>query len=351
MSSGSRSTRAVADGLGFLARRQLPSGQFAMRMGPELRHPDDGIPDACAFATAVIAYSLGFSDTPLAREIVTRALGFLAAEMEPPGVWRYWSADHPGNRDIPPDVDDTAVISYVLVRHAITVPDNRRLLGANRDHRGRFYTWLAPRWARPPVNVDYWRVVSRQLRTPLRSRRFWSANKLSPNDVASVVNANVLLYLGDGPATERASAYLHEVVRRDAEVSSDQWYRSRFAFYHAVSRCAYAGVGSVRPMLDTIVERITAAAGDDGSIGSNALETALAVCALHNCEHSGDVLERAAAFLLEAQEADGGWPLAPFYYGGEVQWGSQELTTGLCLEALSRHYAAERSGGNADRAS
>ncbi len=310
-----------------------------MRMGGRLHSSADGVSDSCTFATALIVYSLGFSGTVAAREIIARALPFLQAELLPNGVWKYWTADHPGRQSMPPDVDDTACISHTLRAHGLEVPDNRRLLAANRDRRGRFYTWLAPRLAPPPRNVDYWRIVLGQVRTRARSRAFWTNNNLSPKDVAAVVNANVLLYLGDCRATGRVSDYLHDVLRSEGEADSDQWYRSRFAFYYAVSRCAYAGIESVTPLLDVIVERILAAAGAGGVIGADALDTAQAVCALQNCGHSGADLDSAVEFLLSRQSAEGGWSIAPFYFGGDVQFGSEEVSTGFALEALSRYRA------------
>jgi len=338
-----RLAQATAQALAFLRRRQLPNGQFDMRMGAQLRSSADGVSDPCTFATAVIVYSLGFSGTAEASEIIARALPFLQAELLPYGVWKYWTAEHPRSPAMPPDVDDTACISHTLRRHGLEVPDNRRLLAANRDRRGRFYTWLAPRLAPPPLNVDHWRVVRAQLRTRGRSRAFWTNNDLSPKDVASVVNANVLLYLGDCSATAGVSDYLRDVLRGYREVDSDQWYRSRFAFYYAVSRCAYAGIRSVEPLIGVIVERMLAAARPDGSIGADALDTAQALCALQNCGRSETAIDAAVEFLLSAQLAGGGWPIAPFYFGGDMQFGSEEVVTGFSLEALSRYSGQRRA--------
>jgi hypothetical protein len=317
-------------------------------MGSDLREDGSGVLESSTLATSLIVYSLGFSGSVVARETIERALSFLRAIMEPRGVWRYLTSDFPGYRDMPPDVDDTACISHALSSHGIAFPDNRRLLLANRDRRGRFYTWMAPRLGPPPLNLDYWRVVRRQLRSPIRSWRWWRENDLSPTDVACVVNANALLYLGDVPATKRVSAYLSDVVHNRAEASCDKWYRSRFVFYYAVSRCAHAGIGALDPLLDEIADRITAAASADGSIGASPLETALAACALINCRAAPSELDRACAHLIGEQSTEGGWPAAPLYYWPDrYSYGSAELTTGFCLEALLRHgtVGTERSVG------
>ena len=327
---------AVDRGLAFLAQRQLPSGQIATYMGPDLP-AGEMVFDSSPFTTALVVNSLGAADAPVARELIDRALAFLLAEMEPAGVWRYWTSEHPGHLSIPPDVDDTACVSHALRRNRVAFTDNRGVLLANRDGRGLFYTWFTARFTPPPLNSEFWRVAGRRLATPLRSRRFWRDNGLSPRDVSCVVNANVLFYLGDGPAAQPVKEYLVALVRERREGCCDQWYDSEFPFYYAVSRCMHAGIGGLDEIRDATIERIGAAANADGSIGASALDTAFAACALRFLGDSGTTFERAAGYLVGTQGVDGGWPIAPLYHGGppmKLRWGSEELTTGFCLEAL-----------------
>jgi hypothetical protein len=138
--------------------------------------------------------------------------------------------------------------------------------------------------------------------------------------------------------------YLIEIVRKRKEGVCDKWYWNRLSFYYAVSRNFYAGVQAFAVVRDEVIARIVEGAGEDGRIGANALDTALAVCALRNWGSAPPALVRAVRFLLGAQGADGAWPATVFYYGGPKRrngWGSRELTTGFCLEALLR----ARSGG------
>jgi hypothetical protein len=344
---GAHVRQAVERGLAFLAQRQLPSGQFANYVGADLAG-GDVVFDSSPFTTALVVNSIGSANTPVARAMIERALGFLLAEMEAPAVWRYWTADHPGHRSIPPDVDDTACISHALRRNGVAFPDNRSVLLANRDRRGLFYTWFAPRFTPPPLNLDFWRVAGRGLGG---SRAFWRENSLSPRDVSCVVNANVLLYLGDGPEAEPVKEYLIDLVRDRREACCDGWYDNEFPFYYSISRCMHAGIGGLEAIRDVMIERIVAAANADGSIGTTALDTAFAACA---SRFLGRPAERACSYLAGAQSAEGGWPIAPLYHGGppmELRWGSEELTTGFCLEALLPlgDQGAARSGGVADR--
>jgi hypothetical protein len=330
---------AVDRGLAFMAASQLPSGQFATYVGKDLRS-EDRLFESSPFTTALVVHSLSGSSDPRAREMIARALDFLSAEMEPGGLWRYWASDHGGRDVIPPDVDDTACASAVLRRHGRPVPPNVELLLANRDLRGRFYTWIAPRYAPPPVSREFWRAVRR---LP-QARDFFDANQISRRDVSSVVNANVLFYIGDGPPARRVVDYLVDVMRRRAEGRADGWYDNEFPFYYSVARCIAEGIAGLARLSGEIEARVDAAQDERGCIGAEALDTALAACALHYLDRRSPTLTRACEFLLGAQGDDGSWPVAALYHGGppgELRWGSPELTTGFCLEALLP-FAGER---------
>ncbi|MCA1631247.1 MAG: hypothetical protein LC785_16920, partial [Acidobacteria bacterium] len=167
----------------------------------------------------------------------------------------------------------------------------------------------------------------------------------APGDVDCVVNANVLFYVGAGRETRAVIDYLIGVVRRGEEGCCDKWHLNRFMFYYVVSRNFHAGVTAFGEVRDESIGRIVTSAKADGSFGDSALETALAVCALLYWESSAPELERGVRFLLDAQAAEGHWPRAALYYGGPKKyygWGSEELTTGFCLEALL-HYRRARS--------
>ncbi|HEX8206127.1 MAG TPA: hypothetical protein VF587_08720, partial [Solirubrobacteraceae bacterium] len=154
----------------------------------------------------------------------------------------------------------------------------------------------------------------------------------------AIVNANVLAHLGDGPYAPPVVAHLVDVFRRGTEHACDKWYRGPFTFQWAVARAAAAGVRGLDAIRDESCARTLAGARDDGRIGAGPLDTALAVCALS--DWGAETPRAACAYLEAAQGEDGSWPAAPFYYAGPREdlprWGSAELTTGFCLEALSR---------------
>ncbi|HEX8282929.1 MAG TPA: hypothetical protein VF588_06220 [Pyrinomonadaceae bacterium] len=332
----------IRRGLDFLRREQLPTGEFRCLMSTDNSMERDCVEDSSPFPTALIAYSLGFAGEDVAGGMLEKCVGFFLAEMEGPGLWRYWTKRHRYHSIIPFDLDDVACVSLVLRRRGVAFPSNERLVFANRSAAGLFYTWMTPRWPMPAL-ASYWRVVLRQWLKPVKSYYFWKLNESERGDVDCVVNANVLFYVGGGAATRAVVDYLIEVFRRGEEGCCDKWHLNPFTFQYVVSRNFEAGVSALGPIRDEAVARIVAAARPDGSIGDNPLETALAACALMSWGVAPAELERAVGFLLGAQREGGDWPRAALYYGGPKKyygWGSEEMTTGFCLEALMRFRAA-----------
>ncbi|HEX8273771.1 MAG TPA: hypothetical protein VF615_14130 [Longimicrobiaceae bacterium] len=337
--TGAALDAAVERALGWLHRVQLPSGEFRSYLSTDHSLERDRVFDSSPFPTALIAYSLGFAGGARAREMLGRAVEFFLAEMEPPGVWRYWTREHRHRSTIPADLDDLACVSYVLRREGASFPDNRELALAARNPAGLFYTWLAPRWPAPRSRA-YWRVALRHWRNPARAYYFWKLNESGLDDVDCVVNANVLLYLGEGPDTAAVAGYLADVFRSGGEACCDKWHLNPFTFQYVVSRCFAAGAAALGAVRDQAVARIAAAAGPDGRIGDNELDTALAACALLSWGCAPPELERAVGYLLAAQRPEGDWRAASLYFGGPKKyfgWGSEELTTGFAVEALARY--------------
>lgn len=333
---------AIARGIGFLEARQLASGEFTCYMSTDATLRTGRAADSSPFPTALIAYSLGFTGDPRARGMLGRAVRFFLAEMEGPGMWRYWTRAHPYHSMIPADLDDVACVSHVLRREGAAFPPNEHVILASRDRRGRFQTWIAPRWP-APRGVAFWRVALWQWINPVKAFYFWKMNECDRDDVDSVVNANVLLYLGDRAETRGAAEFLAEVLRDGREESHDKWHLNRFTFYYTVARAWESGARSLGGMRDEIVGRITERAHPDGRIGDTELDTALAACALLAWGSDAPELERAIEYLVARQGPDGDWPATAMYYGGPKKyygWGSEELTTGFCLEALGRRLSA-----------
>ena len=333
---------AIDRALDYLGRGQLPSGQFRIErtVRATAESPPTVTPDDAPFATSHIVHSLSFASPGAVCDMIARAVDYLRREQVGPGVWRHWNKANPRHRFVPPDLDDTACISYVLERHGRGAPDNKRLLLVNRNRQGLFYTWIIPR----PVltgNMQYWWLVLRDLNLG-RALLFWRRTPARRGDIDGVVNANVLLYLGERPETGAVVDYLLRVVREAREERCDMWYVDRYAFHYALSRAYAGGVARLGQVREAARARLVETAHADGRIGGHELHTALAVCALSTFGETSGLLDDAVAYLLRVQEADGGWASQPFYYGSPLalySWGSRELTTAFCVEALERYQA------------
>jgi hypothetical protein len=160
------------------------------------------------------------------------------------------------------------------------------------------------------------------------------------NDVDAAVDANVLYYLGETDNTQSVINYLLQIISDEKEYDCDKWYRNVFTIYYFISRNFYKGITKLEPVRNPIISRIIAKLKPGGCIGDSVLDSALAVCTLLNFKYKGPELENAINFLLHEQNETGDWERRCYYYDGPKKitgWGSEELTTSICLEALKRY--------------
>ena len=333
---GTNPAAAVKRGVRFLEQSQLADGAFRVYTSSAPDMSGACLDDASVFPTALIAHSLSFA--PAAAAARQRAVGFLADEMDRHGLWRHWTRGHPQYAQLPPDLDDTSCASAALMGAGRPFPDNRALLLGNRRSDGLFLTWIIPR---PRFSgLEQMKATLPQLLHLPALWLFFRRTSASPGDVDAVVNANVLHYLGPGPHGGPVASLLVEVLRAGRERQCDKWYENPFAIWYFFSRALGSSVAEAG---DIIEQRVAAAAP------AGALDTALAIAALINLGRAvpAPMVER----LLGAQLPGGGWPRAALYHGGRARlrdgsfgephpdtprWGSEELTTAFCIEALSR---------------
>lgn len=335
--------QAAETALEFLEHRQHSSGEFKMDftfeqwIDPQTGCPGVGV-DESPFSTSYIIHSLSYSSHPAARRITTAAMRYFRDQELPGGMWRYWNKGTAPLGDIPADADDTACISELVERFDSPAPDNKWLLRLNRDSRNLFYTWITPRLS-AGLNRRYWSIVLSDV-TFERLVLFWMRSPATRGDVDAVVNANVALYFGAVQETEPVVDLLLQVARDGAETTCDKWYPDINTFYYAASRCYARGMTRLAEMTQPMLTRFSEQSGADGRIGDNDMLTALAAGAILNFGIESKLLAPAIDYLLKTQQDDGGWMSRPFYTNGsrpaQTTWGSRELTTGFCLEAIER---------------
>jgi hypothetical protein len=301
---------ALLNGLNYLKAEQQDDGEFCIKI---TRHPlllGPGQFDSTPFATGIVYYSLSFLDHPMAAQLRSKALFFIRSQMQEGGVWSYWTEK--SGKKIVPDLDDTAVMSRLLQHGGDDLFPNlnlQRMLG-NRNESGMFYTWF-----NKPHNI---------------------------NDVDSVVNCNCAWYLGSHPAAVSVMKRLQHLIEADQVGTSYWYYLEDLAFYYAFSRAATVfppdDSGRWMRLVHAKLDRFCAS-----NKKPNPLSAALALCVACNLPEFNDETEiRLVEQILETQSHSGEWPAVAYYAGPEppqahkVWFGSPELTTAYCMEALAR---------------
>jgi len=331
--------QAIERGLQYLAEEQLATGEFKSYRSTDPLMKEDCVFDSSPFPTALIVFSLSFSNSIVARKMTVLATKFLLSEMEKHGIWRYWSAAHPYHKSIPPDLDDIACVSAVFKQNNISFPDNRKIILANRNSDGLFYTWIVPR-IKLPGSLTYLKVVFKEALKPARLYFFWKHNESEPNDIDAVVNSNVLFYLGNRQETKPVIDYLINIIRNNKEEGCDKWHLSPLNLQYFLSKNYLAGIFEFEMIREVSIDKLLTGTYLVSKDKSNILEIALCACALMNWNCPADKIYPFIEKILNQQEHAGSWPIFPFYYGGPKKyygWGSPEMTTAFCLEASMRY--------------
>lgn len=337
---------SIAKGIDYLYENQLNSGEFRSYFSnnekmEEYTVPNNGwyVQDANVFPSILIGSSLlFFEDDSKADIILSKITSFLLSQIKTGSIWNHYTSNHHLFHLCPFDIDDTACASALLRDRNITFPSNIDVILSNRNRKKLFYTWFTLRF-KLNLNPSYLRVALREFKRPFKSLIFWNKMECERNDVDAIVNANVLYYLGERKETLPIIDYLMDIIIKGKESECDKWYKNIFTIYYFISRNYFTGVDKLEPVRQIIIDRLMAKLNNDGSFGSSVLDTALAICIILNLK-SPTELNRSINYLINKQQSEGFWKRSRFYYNGPkkaVGFGSEELNTAICLEALVRY--------------
>lgn len=331
--------QAILKGINYLYDHQYPHGEFCCYISDE-DEMKQCIPQSNVFPTSLIAYSLlQLKQHPKVKEILDLGAAFLQYQTMRGGVWNNFTVLNPLFPICPPDVDNTVCASKVLQALGKSYPLNEELILANRHSSGLFYTWFTLRPSLVPIK-DFWMLNLREFKHPISTFLFWKNTEAGRYDIDAAVNANVLFYLGYRAETAPIVDYLLDIIDKEKEADCDLWYRNPFTIYYFFSRTYQAGVHQMKPAVEKIAPRILKTSKTDGSFGEGVLDTALGIITLLHCGTDSAELEAAVKYLIQQQKPSGGWPRWGVYYGGPKKLqchGSEEMTTGFCLEALAAY--------------
>jgi len=338
--------QSILRGVNYLHQHQFPNGEFCCYIG----HEDslkDTIPDANIFPTSLISYSLlNLARLPKVDAMLQLTGSFLQYQSMRGGVWNNFTMAHQYFKICPACVDNTACASIVLKAINREFQHNKEILLFNRNSKKLFYTWFTFR-PNSVWNKDYWLLLLREFRHPLSTLLFWTQNEADKNDIDGAVNANVLFYLGLNDETSPIVDLMIKIIADHQEDTCDKWYRNPFTIYYFFSRNLHAGIAALEPIRAPIIQRILDNVKDNGSIGESILDTALAIISLIKLDYRSAVISNAVNYLIGEQAEYGEWARWALYYGGPKKlqcYGSEEVTTAFCLEALALYQIQSHEG-------
>ena len=301
---------SIERAIDFLYQRQLPWGEFKSLAcwNPWLL---GSYFDSSPFITSFVLYSLKDIRNERVKIMTEKAINFLLSEQEKGGIWRFWTKRN--KKRIPPDLDDISTISFILKLNKVNFDDNLQLILNNRNKDNLFLTFI----------ID-------------REEKYHFASLIDKfkEEIDGVVNANVLLYLGQNdPAV---CSFINWAIKSNQPCSI--YYPSRLALFYTVSRAFKNNVTALGENKELIIKSTLSYQKKPGVFTSD-LDAALALNTLFNFDYTGKEINLGINYLLKRQLANGSWRKS-FLFLGPFPWryyGSEELTTALVIEAMKNY--------------
>jgi hypothetical protein len=187
------------------------------------------------FIHANVMYSLISCKQPTYAQLIANGVQFLANTKETSNTWRFWHINNCRN-PVPPDVDDTAICSWVLASQK-TITQHESIILNNINNQGEIYTWFTP--------TIHLLLKSTLLFTQLlfqaqKTKNTLNAGMLHPNDVELGVMANALLLLGQTPKTEKTIALCIALWKKQND--NHYFYDNKLVIAYHIARAYHHGV-------------------------------------------------------------------------------------------------------------
>lgn len=299
----------IEKALAFLCNNETHT--FAMSTSPsfESSHKIDS-----PFAASLVIYSLAGVEKD-EESLLGPSLEHLEQTMIEPGLWSF---SRSSVTPLPPDTDTTCCVLIALKLlgiDSVNFEQAASFLLKFRDNRGLFYTWL----------------VKDMLETNI---------PLKENDVDPIVNTNALyFYRIIGKQVPEVSSYIANFVKKNGlELQSHSlYYNSPLLFAYFLSRAIMLDKeGFLTRIIPIVEEEIAKRARDPDDV----LDAALALTGLITINSGKPCKEQLLRFITRSQQSDGSFPIKPIFRDlANWYYGSPELTTAICIEALSRSRA------------
>jgi hypothetical protein len=258
-------------------------------------------------------------------------------------VWNHFVPNHRLFKMNPYDIDSTVVaLDYFQDRGKLPPTAKQRALNLLWDQiteRGLFFTFYTLRGS---LNCSgrSWILFLRELRAPLSTRVFWKIVEADRRDVDGVVNINVLHYLGRIAGSENVISYLRKELMEGNELQFDKWYKTTSVIYYFGSRLNHQNYTELEDVFLRWKEELMGIVQSQELSQLHDLDLGLMAVTMINLDLDQKYVSPCIERLLQAQQSAGNWKKKAFYFGGPKKimgWGSDALTTAICIEALTKY--------------
>ena len=195
------------------------------------------------FIHANVLYSLISCKQPAYAQLIANGVQFLVDTKETSNTWRFWHINNCHN-PVPPDVDDTAICSWVLLNQK-KISHHESIILNNINNQGAIYTWFTPTIH---LLLKSPRFFMRLLFENSKVKNTLNAGMLHPDDVELGVMANALLLLGQTPKTEKTIALCIALWKKQND--NHYFYDNKLVIAYHIARAFYNGVSGFEVLKD-----------------------------------------------------------------------------------------------------
>lgn len=297
--------QAIRKAAAFLHAQQKTNGDFPSRVCRTVNGKGCRIHKGSVFSTTFVLYSLQF--VPLTEKTGTmleKGRAFIDSKRNAGDLWRFCGTiiDH--------DLDDISCASYHLESLGYAL-ENKKQLYDNRDENNIFKTWIRQK-------------------------------KTDHNDIDGVVNANVLLYLGENKETVDACEWIINAVKSGKEKNILTYYPDSAVLFYTLSRAFFQkGLSCVEQAVPMLIVKISEKVPQYIE-HHDFLNAAFLLNALLNLGYDSKSLKKHADFFVKHQTESGSWESSLFFMAVDLPkapsayFSSESVTTALTAEFLCR---------------
>jgi cytochrome P450 len=180
---------------------------------------------------------------------LNQAKSFLIQTKETDDLWRFWDLKQAQN-NVPIDMDDTAICSYVLNKFGVTLA-NKKIIFSLVKQDGRLLTWLFPSLRLAILNF---RVFLKSILTYSAIKPTLKSGMLAKNDTDISVMATVCFYLGNTEIASKIAKYC--VKNWQQEQLAGQFYDNQLIDAFHIARAFSEGVivfEALKPQINDLI--------------------------------------------------------------------------------------------------